>query len=325
VKQTDDVMGLASGRWPNILAHFGADEATTSGKHSPCPMCGGKDRFRMIKLDGPARWICNQCGGGDGMDLLMNMLGCDFKAAAKKLRPIVFSCTYQPPTTIKKEERKRRMKQNVEVWQGATELKELPTHNTLGKYMAFRGLLKEEYSSADLRLHSGLKFYNDDGKPEGLKPAMLARVSTRDGKMALIHRTYLDQDKDGAFKTKKKMTAPGREWKGGCIRLFSTKNSSRIILAEGVETALSVRAIVFRKHGILIPCWACVNANAMENVALPDHITSVMVGSDNDSNFTGQKAAYSLANRLTIHDKRKVQVVVPADMGTDFNDELGEM
>ena len=68
-------------------------------------------------------------------------------------------------------------------------------------------------------------------------------------------------------------------------------------------------------------CWAAVSANAMENIAIPDHITHIMVAGDNDQNFTGQKAAYALANRLVVHDKRKVQVVLPPNEG-DFNDEI---
>lgn len=318
MSQRPDVMKLAVGRWPGILMNFGLDEKAVSGKHGPCPLCEGKDRFRVITLDGPLRWICNQCGGGDGMDMLMAITNLDFKQAADKLRPVVSGCAYVPPNRINKIDRKKFMKKNVELWKSGLNAHD---NEVFQQYMAFRGLQVAEYERADLRLVPKLDYYNDDGKMAGQMPAMLARISTRDGKLASIHRTYLAALKEGGYKTKKKMTSSSREWRGGCIRLFDTRNEIRLIVAEGIETALSVRAHIFRGHGQLIPCWAAGSANAMENIAIPDHIKIVMVAGDNDNNYTGQKAAFVLANRLVVHDKRNVRVVLPRIAG-DFNDEL---
>jgi putative DNA primase/helicase len=69
----------ASGRWPDLLAHFcGLTPDQLSDKHQPCPLCGGKDRYRFDDQDGTGSWYCNKCGGkdqtgggGTGMDLLM--------------------------------------------------------------------------------------------------------------------------------------------------------------------------------------------------------------------------------------------------------------
>ena len=47
-----DVRHVAQGRWRSILAVLGADEKTLSGKHGPCPMCGGRDRFRFDDKEG---------------------------------------------------------------------------------------------------------------------------------------------------------------------------------------------------------------------------------------------------------------------------------
>jgi putative DNA primase/helicase len=321
VNNRTDVIKLAVGKWPSILMHFGVDERAVSGKHAPCPMCGGKDRFRMLQLDGPGNWICNQCGHGDGMDLLMGFTGQNFKQAAEALRPVVGGCHYVPPNVIKPKDRKKIMAKNVELWRSGIPVTDFKAE-LLHEYLAFRGLRREEYEPADLRLVEKLPFYDEDGNRKGQMPAMLARVCTRDGKLALIHRTYLGQQSDGGFKTKKKMTSSARDWKGGCVRLFNSTGSNRLIVAEGIETALSVRARIYRMHGTLIPAWAAVSADAMMNIALPEHITKVMVAGDNDTSFTGQKAAFTLANRLKVHDKRKVQVVLPNEPDTDFNDEL---
>lgn len=323
MRTAPDVMKMATGKWPSLLMSCGLEERFLTGKHAPCPMCGGKDRFRVIELSGSLRWICNQCGNGDGMDLLMAFTNQNFKQAAEQIKPIVGGCSYsETPNPLDKKERQRRMKKATELWASGVQDDEM-----LHLYMESRGLRPEEYVGADLRIAHNLPYYDDDGERKGSMPAMLARVSTRDGKLALIHRTYLHKREESFdFVTKKKMTQKARDWKGGCIRLFPTKDrGDQIIIAEGIETALSVRAHIFRKHGLLIPCWAAVSANAMENVALPIHLKKVMVAGDSDLTYTGQKAAFVLANRLHVHDKRKVQVVLPTKMDTDFNDEVREI
>jgi putative DNA primase/helicase len=83
----------ASGRWPELLgalAHLSAEQLTD--KHQPCPACGGEDRYRWDRDDGPGGWYCNQCGGkdhaggaGSGMDLLTRVTGWDFKQACRRI------------------------------------------------------------------------------------------------------------------------------------------------------------------------------------------------------------------------------------------------
>jgi putative DNA primase/helicase len=83
----------ASGRWPELLgslAHLTAEQLTD--KHQPCPACGGEDRYRWDRNDGPGGWYCNQCGGknhnggaGSGMDLLTRVTGWDFKEACRRI------------------------------------------------------------------------------------------------------------------------------------------------------------------------------------------------------------------------------------------------
>ena len=87
------VIDLANGHWPSILgalAGLSADQLTD--KHQPCPLCGGKDRYRFDDQDGSGSWFCNKCGGpqqsgggGTGMDLLMRRTGWQFKEAAQRV------------------------------------------------------------------------------------------------------------------------------------------------------------------------------------------------------------------------------------------------
>lgn len=106
---TQKIQDIAQGQWPSILgalAGLSADQLTD--KHQPCPLCGGKDRYRFDDQDGSGSWFCNQCGGkdksggaGNGMDLLMRRTGWDFKEAAKRIEQhlgIAGPAKPKPPT-----------------------------------------------------------------------------------------------------------------------------------------------------------------------------------------------------------------------------------
>ena len=43
----DDVHVRCEGRWPSILMALGLSPEFLKNKHGPCPMCGGKTRFRI--------------------------------------------------------------------------------------------------------------------------------------------------------------------------------------------------------------------------------------------------------------------------------------
>lgn len=318
-EQTDKLrpLRLAVGKWPSILMSFGIEDSVVSGKHGPCPICGGKDRFRFIDREGDGFWMCNQCGSGDGMDLLTSFLKINFNEGLKRLKEVVSGCDYVPPRIIKGEERKRRMKSNMAIWRAG-----IKDHPLLIEYLTWRGLSPNDFVGADLRLAERLDYYDENRELVGRFPAMLARISTRDGKLAAIHRTYLRRDDDDEFVTEKKVTPSARDWKGGCVRLFDTRKTNVLMVAEGIETALALRAWVFRTSKKRPAVWAAVNANALTNLAVPDHITTVVIAADNDANFTGQKAAYALANRLVVHDKRNARVIVPNAVGDDWNDVL---
>ncbi|MCD6616743.1 DUF927 domain-containing protein [Aeromonas veronii] len=83
-----DVAAAACGHWPDLLAAVGID-ILRRGKHGPCPVCGGKDRFRLDDKTGRGTWICNQCGTGDGLDLVGKVTGKSAKEAAELVAPLV--------------------------------------------------------------------------------------------------------------------------------------------------------------------------------------------------------------------------------------------
>ncbi|MDK7224875.1 primase-helicase zinc-binding domain-containing protein, partial [Proteus mirabilis] len=77
----------ANGQWQAILSHLGAEVPLNT--HTACPHCGGKDRFRFDNKDGNGTFICNQCGSGDGLDLVQRVLGVSVTEAAKEVANII--------------------------------------------------------------------------------------------------------------------------------------------------------------------------------------------------------------------------------------------
>ncbi|MFB2832588.1 primase-helicase zinc-binding domain-containing protein, partial [Aeromonas jandaei] len=83
-----DVAAAACGHWPMVLASLGID-VPGGRKHGPCPACGGKDRFRLDDKGGRGTFICNECGAGDGLDLVAKVTRKPLKEAAAMVAPLV--------------------------------------------------------------------------------------------------------------------------------------------------------------------------------------------------------------------------------------------
>ena len=61
---TTNTRANAHGKWRHILLQFGLTTKNLSGKHQPCPLCGGKDRWRYSDHDGNGSYFCSGCGPG---------------------------------------------------------------------------------------------------------------------------------------------------------------------------------------------------------------------------------------------------------------------
>ena len=49
-------------QWESILPALGI-EVPKRGRHGPCPVCGGTDRFHFDDKDGRGSWHCRKCDG----------------------------------------------------------------------------------------------------------------------------------------------------------------------------------------------------------------------------------------------------------------------
>ena len=77
-----EVTAAATDRWPEILGFIGVSVPASPRTHTACPACGGKDRFRFDD-NGRGSHFCNQCGAGDGLDLIAKVRCCDITTAAQ--------------------------------------------------------------------------------------------------------------------------------------------------------------------------------------------------------------------------------------------------
>jgi len=153
-------------------------------------------------------------------------------------------------------------------------------------------------------------------------PAMVAKFFNVFGKPVQLHRTYITADGDKISSDPARKFMPGELPQGGAVRLGDPAETMGI--AEGIETALSA-ALLFR-----MPVWACTSAVMLKLWEPPLTARRIVVFGDNDVNYTGQAAAYDLANRLHVDAarhgmNRHVEVRIPETPGHDFNDVLMEV
>ncbi len=295
----DQVKVDSLGRWPGILTHFGIEVGI--GKHCPCPHCGGKDRFIFDNKDGHGTWHCQQCDphAGDGFALLVKILQIDFVEACKQVDKIlgtVEPSKHQPERTITPETLRKIFKDSEPITKGD------PGH----LYLKNRGL-----HSMPKMLRVG-RVWEAETKENQL--AILALFSLADGTAATMHRTYIKDGKKLDIEAPKKFLPALKPLNGGAIRLYEA--GPVLGIAEGIETAVACH----EQYGI--PVWAAIGTSMMAGFEPPKEIESLIVFSDNDLNFAGQRAAYKLANRTVIEKKIPVSVEVPEIAGEDFLDEI---
>lgn len=294
----------AQGRWAGILSAIGIESNHLRPKHGPCPMCGGKDRFRFDDKGGRGTWICSRCGAGDGVDLVMRKSGCDFKEAARRIESVIGQAAQIVHRPAMSDARQREDRNKL--WLSA---KPVAKGDQVDRYLLARGVALDLYPAC---LRTALRV-TCTGEPASFHPALIALVHGVDGKPATLHRTYLDEIGGKAQVQSPRRVMPGPHPKGSAVRLSAA--GPILGIAEGIETALAASKL------FEIPCWAALNAGMLDAWAPPEGVNEVFIFGDNDPSFAGQEAAYGLARRLTTQGIR-ARVEIPAFVGTDWNDAL---
>lgn len=180
----------------------------------------------------------------------------------------------------------------------------------LVRYFLTRGLLPF-FPCTRVRFHPRM--------PHGLGryfPAMLALATDVHDTPRAVQATYLQPDGTGKISL-----APPRKSFGSvtacAVRLL--EGDDVLVLAEGVETALSV--VQSTGEG----AYALLGTAGLQHVELPKAYRDrrIVIAADNDAAGTGLAAARAAADRLCAQGFLDVRLAQPPDPGCDYNDLLG--
>jgi len=297
----------AHGRWREILPQLGIDSRFLRNKHGPCPICGGKDRFRFDDKLGQGNYYCGQCGAGTGFTMLRKLLGQPSGEILKAIDEIIGK-EYRPPPpkpdTIRTDVARRATINRL--------LGESGAQHIVDGYLMRRGL---SVTSPVLKGHPACPYFDEEGQLVGRFPTVLAPILAPDGELMSVQRVYVADVPE-----RKKTMAPVRTIKGGAVRL--QKPTDELGVCEGFETGLAAHELFG------VPVWATLAANNLEIFNPPHGIRQLHVFADNDVTSEGQAAAFNLARRVNRWNRQHrvdalpVLVHLPPTVGADWLDVL---
>lgn len=313
----DRIRETARGRWPVILARLGVPSELLTGKHAPCPGCGGRDRFRFDDHDGRGTWICSQGGGepaaGDGFALLQHVNGWPFPEALKAVADVLGITAaegQQPPpqrTPPPTEPPRRTQLTLTPEWQARwRKASSIIRDSPAGHYLIQRGCALPP-EGADIGWHPRVQHWQSGH----IGPAMVALITDpRSSRPVSLHMTWLATDGSGKADLddyKNKLTIPGHS-NVGIIRLYPDQSITMGLgIAEGIETALTAARC-------FVPVWAAVNSSNLAKFPRLPGIEALTIFADAD--HAGRKAAAVCAERWRELDAEvRIVAAEPADGG----------
>ena len=288
-----------TGKWYGVLTALGINREFLQNKHGPCPICQeGTDRFRFDDKDGRGTYYCNQCGAGDGFELLQKIRGWSFIDCLDAIRPII------DHTTIQYSKPKRDP--TIALKKVARMSTPINFTGSVADYLRSRGINNYPDTLKEAKLHTW-----EEGVKLGPFPAMLGLIQDANGAGVSYHITYTNNGEKLKGMTSRKIMPPKGTITGAAIRLHD--HEGHICLAEGIETALAASQVS------KLPAFSVMNAHCMSTFEPPEDIKAVDIYADNDASFVGQKSAYQLAERLAAKNI-KVNILIPPIVGEDWLD-----
>jgi putative DNA primase/helicase len=261
---------LTPTQWLSLLVSYGVPESALTGDASPCPKCGGTDRFTYDNKRGRGDWVCRQCDSGhpmagDGLKLICRVSGLSFFELMLELEGGSLDEARHKATTVRSPapapSAKRKAdpafveKRLTSMWESA---KPLAAGDLAMRYLLARVPDLRVAPSKALRL--AMLEYRHEKKVIGSWPGIIARYELPDGRLGTLHRTFLERAKpakativspDGEVLDAKLNDMTLNPLAGGAVRLMEPANGE-IGVGEGLETAYACSHAV-RRAGLVLP------------------------------------------------------------------------
>ena len=303
-----------------IAKRLGGD-VSAAGILCPGPNHSPKDRSLSVRFSGPSDFVVTSFAGDDFRlcrDHVKTRLGIsdhDFKNPDSLQRKAWLATQAAQLEAEKAEKVSAQRAKAAPVWAGVKPLLGTIAQTYLTTARAIPlGLVRKAAEVGNLGFHPALpSLFGSKTAPT--YPAMIARAVDAEGIFVGIHATFLQADGLGKVQSiganGKKMLGAG--FMGACVRLGT---GSRIVLAEGVETALSAGAL------LNVCPVAALSAGGVAAWKPWQGVDSVLLGVDVDASGAGQKAAEACAVSIYQLGVEVEGFAIPSDGHRDFNDAL---
>ncbi|MGQ5554689.1 DUF927 domain-containing protein [Proteus mirabilis] len=294
----------ANGQWQAILSHLGAEVPLNT--HTACPHCGGKDRFRFDNKDGNGTFICNQCGSGDGLDLVQRVLGVSVTEAAKEVANIIGIDTRSacPPAYRRSEIKAQQDELKAQQAEKQANEKREKHKRFIERYN--RTIANVQRGRSDYLKAKGLHGFEMDLLQDG---SLIIPLLDAGGVITGAQTIKPNGDKRLLSDSAKS---------GSYYPINEPVNVSTVIIAEGLATALTCHLIQPEAHTV-----AAIDAGNLIHVAKVMRVkypkSKIIIAGDNDIK-PGQDNTGKLAAEKAAKAVNGVAVLPPTDDKADWDD-----
>lgn len=312
------VVDAAAGRWQDVLSLLNIDVPVSPRAQVSCPACGGKDRFRFDDY-GRGAHICNQCGAGDGLDLIKKVNHCDTTEAARMVADVL-GIDYRATETDEGAATERRNLLEAERQQREQERQQQAKQEAECRRLAF----SRRYAAMRQNVTQGESEYL---KSKGLNGFTYPLLSDGAILLPLV-------DKSGVVTAAQTITPGGEKRlvvdsakRGAFHAINATEQPQEVIIAEGLATTLSVHLM---RPDALAVC--AIDAGNLLPVArqmrqqYPQ--AQIIIAADNDWHALGELDEHGkpMVNIGRVSAEQAAELVSgqvalpPGDLKADWND-----